>query len=150
MLILACIASVRKEERSRKETEANRQIEEAASKKLADENSKNRQRTEKAASEHLMSDYELLTSIPIKRCRQIFRQVVRALDAAEAECKANGLSNSLDQAYERNDFQAADRLEHQKEAIGKKHAMSVCDRNGITYMQLVQINIQGITENWPK
>jgi len=169
LLILACIALVRETERSRKETEANQRIEEAASKKLADENSKNRQQTEKAASEHfwnelsktheqtekaasehLMSDYELLTSIPIKRCRQIFRQVVRALDAAEAECKANGLSNSLDQAYERNDFQAADRLEHQKEAIGKKHAMSVCDRNGITYMQLVQINIQGITENWPK
>jgi len=56
LLILACIALVRETERSRKETEANQRIEEAASKKLADENSKNRQQTEKAASEHFWNE----------------------------------------------------------------------------------------------
>ena len=106
--------------------------------------------SEKPKSEKMMAGYELLTPIPEERRKQIFRHLVRALDATEAECKATGLSNSLDQAYDRNNFEAAERLEDQKEAIGKKHVMYVCDRNSITYMQAVQINIQGAVENWSK
>lgn len=102
--------------------------------------------SKKPTPENSQSDYELLTSIGDGRRREIFRELEEALDAAEVECKANGLWSAREGAYERYDLQAAENLESQMEAVDNKHVMAVCNRHGITYMQAVQIKIQAAIE----
>lgn len=85
------------------------------------------------------------SDLTLEQRKAIFREGELALQDAEREQKRLGVWQAFRAT---NDPSEMDRLERICDQVDKKHLLNVCQRHGITYLQLCSIKTEAVLNNW--